>query len=102
MASSYHRRIHVIPEDVAAGVHTFVGNGVSLLGMYMYHGGTNPVGLLSTMQESQITGCVRQVYLCTGRGVGVASVHGLRTQRANVLVRARAIVSVLDVLWTPE
>ncbi len=31
------------------------GNGVAQLGMYMYHGGTDPMGQLSTMQESQIT-----------------------------------------------
>jgi hypothetical protein len=55
MISSYHRRILIQPMDVAALVLTKVGSGSNLPGYYMYHGGTNPPGKLSTLQESQAT-----------------------------------------------
>jgi len=56
MPASYHRRIHYDPQDVEAVVLTQLGSGSSLLGYYMYHGGQNPEGKLSTLQESQATG----------------------------------------------
>ena len=37
-------------------VLTQLGSGSSSLGYYMYHGGQNPEGKLSTLQESQATG----------------------------------------------
>jgi len=52
MASSYHRRIHINPIDAGAAVQVFLASGVSELGMYMYHGGTDPIGPY-TMQELQ-------------------------------------------------
>ena len=56
MPASYHRRINYDPRDVEAVVLTQLGGGSSLLGYYMYHGGQNPEGKLSTLQESQATG----------------------------------------------
>jgi hypothetical protein len=56
MASSYHRRVHVNGDDHTAQAAVFLGSGAANLGFYMYHGGTDPMGSLSTMQESQITG----------------------------------------------
>jgi len=56
MAASYHRRINYDPRDVEAVVLTQLGGGSSLLGYYMYHGGQNPEGKLTTLQESQATG----------------------------------------------
>jgi len=56
MPASYHRRINYDPRDVEAVVLTQLGGGSSLLGYYMYHGGQNPDGKLSTLQESQATG----------------------------------------------
>ena len=56
MPASYHRRICYDPRDVEAVVLTQLGSGSSLLGYYMYHGGQNPEGRLSTLQESQATG----------------------------------------------
>jgi hypothetical protein len=53
MASSYHRRIAVDPTAAGAAIQTFLANGVVQLGMYMYHGGSDPIGNLSTMQEQQ-------------------------------------------------
>jgi len=53
MASSYHRRILIDPVDAGAAIQAFLANGVVQLGMYMYHGGSDPVGRLSTMQEQQ-------------------------------------------------
>lgn len=35
---------------------TKLGSGVALLGYYMYHGGSNPKGKFSTLQESRETG----------------------------------------------
>jgi hypothetical protein len=42
--------------DVAAMSVAKLGSGVRLLGYYMYHGGVNPDGLLTTLQESRATG----------------------------------------------
>ena len=33
-----------------------LGCGNNLIGYYMYHGGTNPIGRDSTLQESRATG----------------------------------------------
>jgi len=56
MMTSYHRRIRIFPEDIAAVALTRIGSGSNLPGYYMYHGGTNPDGRLTTLQESQATG----------------------------------------------
>ena len=56
MPASYHRRMNYDPRDVEANVLTQLGGGSSLLGYYMYHGGQNPEGKLSTLQESSATG----------------------------------------------
>ena len=56
MPASYHRRINYDPRDVEAVVLTQLGGGSSLLGYYMYHGGQNPDGKLTTLNESQATG----------------------------------------------
>jgi len=51
-----HRRPKVLGKDIAAMSLAKLGSGVNLLGYYMYAGGTNPVGILSTLQESRDTG----------------------------------------------
>ena len=56
MPASYHRRINYDPRDVEAVALTQLGGGSSLMGYYMYHGGQNPEGKLTTLQESQATG----------------------------------------------
>lgn len=56
MEVSYHRRVRITPEDIAAMALLKVGCGNNLQGYYMYHGGTNPEGRLSTLQESQASG----------------------------------------------
>ena len=56
METSYHRRPVVQADDVAAFVLTKLGSGANLLGYYMYHGGANPEGRLTTLQESQASG----------------------------------------------
>jgi beta-galactosidase len=56
METSYHRRILVEPRDIESVVLVQLGSGSSLLGYYMYHGGQNPEGKLSTLNESQATG----------------------------------------------
>ncbi|MCA9237011.1 MAG: beta-galactosidase [Planctomycetales bacterium] len=55
MMSSYHRRILMHPADVEAVALTKVGSGGNLPGYYMYHGGVNPEGRLSTLMEEQAT-----------------------------------------------
>jgi beta-galactosidase len=42
--------------DVPATIPVMIGSGANLLGYYMYQGGENPDGLLTTLQESQRTG----------------------------------------------
>jgi hypothetical protein len=56
MMTSYHRRILVYPLDAEATTLVKLGSGGASLGYYMYHGGENPDGKLSTLQESQATG----------------------------------------------
>jgi beta-galactosidase len=55
MAPSYHRRIRIASLDVASVALVKLGSGNNLQGYYMYHGGANPEGRLSTLQESQAT-----------------------------------------------
>ena len=54
MATAYHRRPHVYPEDAYSMALVKLGSGSNLLGYYMYHGGTNPEGL-TTLNENQRT-----------------------------------------------
>jgi beta-galactosidase len=56
MAVSYHRRPLLSADDTAAMEVVKLGSGVVLYGYYMFHGGTNPEGKQSTLQESQATG----------------------------------------------
>src|SRR3984957_6330132 len=56
MATSYHRRPVIAADDVAAGMLARLGSGANLYGYYMFHGGANPEGKLSTLQESSATG----------------------------------------------
>jgi hypothetical protein len=56
MMNSYHRRILIDPADVESTVLVKIGSGSTLPGYYMYHGGENPDGKLSTLQETQATG----------------------------------------------
>ncbi len=56
LQSTHHRRVLVSGMDAYAMSLTKLGSGNNLLGYYMYHGGVNPLGKLSTMQESRATG----------------------------------------------
>lgn len=56
MAVSYHRRPRVDAADVGALGLTKIGCGSVWQGYYMFHGGTNPVGERTTLQESHATG----------------------------------------------
>ena len=51
MMSGYDRRIKIVPDDVAALTLAKLGSGNNMPGYYMYHGGVNPEGKLSTLQE---------------------------------------------------
>ncbi len=55
MMSAYHRRILVDPLDIESTTLIKLGSGSTSPGYYMYHGGTNPVGRLSTLMEDQST-----------------------------------------------
>jgi hypothetical protein len=56
MASSYHRRPIMSADDIAALTYTGIGSGINLYGYYMFQGGANPKGILTTLQESTATG----------------------------------------------
>jgi beta-galactosidase len=56
LEDTYHRRVVVRPDDIAAMFPVMLGSGVNLYGTYMFQGGENPEGKLSTLQESQATG----------------------------------------------
>jgi hypothetical protein len=55
MMSSYHRRILIDPRDIETVALVKTGSGSNLPGYYMYHGGTNPQGKLTTLMEAQNT-----------------------------------------------
>lgn len=50
------RRTYPWAEDIFAQALCMLGSGANLLGYYMFHGGTNPEGEYSTLQESVATG----------------------------------------------
>lgn len=52
---TYHRRPVIQPDDIAAMFPVMLGSGVNLYGTYMFQGGENPEGKLTTLQESQAT-----------------------------------------------
>jgi len=56
METSYHRRPLMQPDDIAALTLTALGSGVNFYGYYMFQGGANPTGKLTTLQESIATG----------------------------------------------
>jgi hypothetical protein len=53
---TYHRRPIIASDDIAAMVPVMLGSGVNLYGTYIFQGGENPDGKLTTLQESQATG----------------------------------------------
>lgn len=53
---TYHRRPIISTEDVRAIAITKLGSGANGIGYYVYHGGINPVGKTTTMQESRQSG----------------------------------------------
>jgi hypothetical protein len=56
MVSSYANRIHTTELDTEALALVKLGSGNNLPGYYMYQGGQNPEGRLSTMNESKASG----------------------------------------------
>lgn len=55
MMPSYHRRINIQPMDIYVMTLVKVGSGSNLPGYYMYSGGTNPEGKLTSLEENQNT-----------------------------------------------
>jgi hypothetical protein len=55
MQDTYHRRLIVTADDIAAIMPVMLGSGVNLYGSYMFVGGQNPDGKLTTLEESQAT-----------------------------------------------
>lgn len=53
MMSSYARRIKIIPGDIAAMALVKIGSGSNMQGYYMYQGGNNPDGKLSSLNEQK-------------------------------------------------
>ncbi len=58
---THHRRPVATETDIGAMSMVKLGSGVNLLGYYMYHGGTNPKGKLSFLQESKATGSINDL-----------------------------------------
>ncbi|MCX4905445.1 beta-galactosidase [Streptomyces sp. NBC_00878] len=56
MAVAYHRRPRVEASDIGALGLTKIGCGSVWQGYYMFHGGTNPAGERTSLQESHATG----------------------------------------------
>jgi len=48
-----HRRPIITAQDTEAMIFSRIGSGANLVGYYMYHGGTNPEGKLTTLNEKK-------------------------------------------------
>lgn len=53
---THHRRPRIVGMDIYALSLVKLGSGNNLVGYYMYKGGTNKIGRLSTLNESKATG----------------------------------------------
>ena len=53
---THHRRTYPSAADIEALTLCRLGAGANLIGYYMYHGGVNPRGRYSTLQETRATG----------------------------------------------
>lgn len=58
---TYKRRPVAQGKDIAAMSLAKLGSGCNLLGYYMYHGGCNPDGKLSTLEENKATGSINDL-----------------------------------------
>lgn len=56
MQVTLHRRVVIDAKDTEALSVCKIGSGATLIGYYMYHGGTNPDGKLTTLEESAAVG----------------------------------------------
>lgn len=56
MQPTHHRRPVITPQDIYSLALCKLGDGCNLLGYYMYKGGTNKIGRLSTLNETKATG----------------------------------------------
>ncbi len=56
LQSTSHRRLHATGADNAAHIISVLGAGANLIGYYMYHGGINPDGKYSWLNEAQKIG----------------------------------------------
>jgi beta-galactosidase len=65
MAVAYHRRPRVDAADIGALGLTKIGCGSVWQGYYMFHGGTNPRGRTTFLQESHATGYPNDLPLLT-------------------------------------
>ena len=58
---TYHRRPVILADDIASLCTVELGSGVNLYGTYMFQGGENPEGKLTSLQESQLSGSATDV-----------------------------------------
>ncbi len=58
---THHRRTVASSSDIGAMSLVKVGSGVNLLVYYMYHGGTNPKGILTTLEENKASGSINDL-----------------------------------------
>ena len=56
LPTTHHRRVYIRPMDVYAMSLVKLGSGNNLIGYYMFKGGINKIGKLSTMNETKATG----------------------------------------------
>ena len=58
---TYKRRPVARGKDIGGMSLAKIGSGCNLLGYYMYHGGTNPEGKLTTLEENTATGSINDL-----------------------------------------
>lgn len=70
------RRPIASAKDTEVMVFTRIASGANLIGYYMYHGGTHPVGELSTFNESKKTGSPCDLPILTYDFQGIIGEYG--------------------------
>jgi hypothetical protein len=110
-----HRRTFPYASDIEAQTICMLGSGANLIGYYMYHGGYNPEGKYSTLQESIDTGynndlpvksydfqtCIRETGLINESFKKLKKIHYFIKDMEEVLTDAEPVFAE-GIVYTPE
>ena len=96
-----HRRTYPYPEDIEAQTICMLGAGANLIGYYMYHGGVNPDGKYSTLQESKASGYANDLPVKSYDFQTCLRENGLPSESYYRLRRHHAFIKYTEELLAP-